>query len=97
MTRNELDKIPRKTAVALLAGIPAGPGYDKRVDVAVEVAMNVEWWRGYYAGKSDAFEAARKVAEEARKDPPDKAVGLVAFDIANQINRLAIEASDAGS
>ena len=49
MTREQIDAIPRKEARQLLASIPAGQGYDNRVLLAVEQAMNLEWWRGYYA------------------------------------------------
>lgn len=49
MTKEQLDAIPRVEARALLARIPAGPGYDDRVLLAVEQVMNLEWWRGYHA------------------------------------------------
>ena len=51
MTKEQIDAIPRKEARQLLAQIPAGQGYDDRVLLAVEQAMNLEWWRGFYAGK----------------------------------------------
>lgn len=50
MTRDELAKIPRLTADQVLAGVPGGVGYEHRVLLAVECAMNIEWWRGFYAG-----------------------------------------------
>ncbi len=49
MTKEQIEAIPRKEARQLLASIPAGNGYDDRVLVAVEQAMNTEWWRGYHA------------------------------------------------
>lgn len=51
MTKDEIDAIPRKQARQLLAEIPAGHLYDERVLRAVESALNLEWWRGYYAAK----------------------------------------------
>ncbi len=50
VTREMIEAVPRKTARELLAGIPAGLRYDDRVLLAVEMAMNNEWWRGYFAG-----------------------------------------------
>jgi hypothetical protein len=29
--------------------VPAGRNYDDRVLLAVEQALNLEWWRGYHA------------------------------------------------
>lgn len=52
MTKEEIDAIPRKEARQLLASIPGGQGYDDRVLLAVEGAMNLEWWRGYHAALS---------------------------------------------
>jgi hypothetical protein len=49
MTKEEIDAIPRVEARLLLARIPMGRGYDDRVLLAVEQAMNLEWWRGYHA------------------------------------------------
>jgi hypothetical protein len=54
MTKEEIDAIPRKEARQLLAQIPMGRGYDDRVVLAVEQAMNLEWWRGYHAANSPA-------------------------------------------
>jgi len=48
MNREEIDAIPRVEARKLLASIPLGRGYDDRVLLAVEQAMNLEWWRGYH-------------------------------------------------
>lgn len=53
MTREQIDQIPRVEARTLMARIPAGPGYDDRCLVAVECAMNLEWWRGYHAAASE--------------------------------------------
>jgi len=53
MLKEQIDAIPRVEARQLLARIPAGDGrYDDRVLLAVEQAMNLEWWRGYYAAKT---------------------------------------------
>jgi hypothetical protein len=49
MTREQIDAIPRKEARELLASVPAGRNYDDRVLLAVEQALNLEWWRGYHA------------------------------------------------
>lgn len=51
MTKEQIDAIPRKDARQWLAQVEAGSGYDDRVLLAIEQAMNLEWWRGYYAGK----------------------------------------------
>lgn len=48
MTKEQIDAIPRVEARQLLARVPAGHGYDDRVLLAVEQAMNMEWWRGYW-------------------------------------------------
>ena len=53
MTKEQIDAIPRVEARQLLARIPAGRGYDDRVLLAVEVAMNLEWWRGYHAPRAE--------------------------------------------
>lgn len=53
MTRNEINAIPRKTASQLLSEIPAGGGYERRVELAVEQALNLEWWRGYHAASDE--------------------------------------------
>lgn len=52
MLREEIDAIPRKEARELLASIPGGRGYDDRLLLAVEQAMNLEWWRGFYAAST---------------------------------------------
>jgi hypothetical protein len=56
MNREELEKIPRQEAAELLASIPAGPGYERRLLIAIECALNLEWWRGYYAVTAEAPE-----------------------------------------
>ena len=53
MTKEQIDAIPRIEAETLLAQIPGGRGYDWRVTMAVERAMNLEWWRGYWSAKTD--------------------------------------------
>lgn len=50
MTREQLRAIARRDASGVIASVPGGTGYDTRVVMAVEIAMNQEWWRGYYAG-----------------------------------------------
>lgn len=67
MTEEQLAALPRRTAGEILAAIPGGPGYDDRVLLAVEGAMNLEWWRGYYAGKGIEADDAR--ARAAYFDP----------------------------
>lgn len=44
MERDELAKIERKDAIAVYRD-----SLDKGV-MSVEEAMNIEWWRGFYAG-----------------------------------------------
>lgn len=51
MTEQELEKIKRKSAREWLISIPLGHGVDERQEVAIECAMNEEWWRGFHAGK----------------------------------------------
>lgn len=50
MTPQTLATIRRKTATEVIESVPLGPGVSHRINIAVEVAMNEEWWRGYYAG-----------------------------------------------
>lgn len=57
MTKEQIDAIQRVEARQLLARIPAGPGYDDRVLLAVEQAMNLEWWRGYHAAQSSPLDS----------------------------------------
>jgi hypothetical protein len=45
--------IPRKTAKQILNDVPGGLGYETRVETAIECAMNIEWWRGYYAAQAE--------------------------------------------
>ena len=66
MTKEQIDKIPRKKARELLASIPAGRGYDDRVLLAVEEVMNLEWWRGYHAAYAVGLLAAGKEIERLR-------------------------------
>lgn len=49
MTEDQIKAIPRRTAEQVLVAVPGGPGYEHRVLLAVEIAMNEEWWRGYWA------------------------------------------------
>jgi hypothetical protein len=51
MTEEELAKIPRRTIDEISASIPGGIGHHQRTMVAMEAHANVEWWRGYYAGR----------------------------------------------
>lgn len=53
MDREQTFAIERKDARKLLAEIPMGKGYDDRVLLAIEQALNLEWWRGYYAAKDE--------------------------------------------
>lgn len=43
--------VPRRTAEQIVASVPLGRGVEERIILAIEVAMNEEWWRGYYAGR----------------------------------------------
>jgi hypothetical protein len=61
MTKEEIDAISRKTARQVMASVPAGRGYDDRLLLAVEQAMNLEWWRGYHAAH-ECVAALRKLA-----------------------------------
>jgi hypothetical protein len=63
LNKDEIDRIPRKTAEEVLSGVPPGPGVEQRTKLAVEVAMNLEWWRGYHAALAEVL-AARKHEEE---------------------------------
>lgn len=51
MTPQYLAQIPRLDAKDVIASVPLGRGVDDRLEIAVAVAMNAEWWRGYYAGR----------------------------------------------
>lgn len=64
MTRDQIDAIPRVEARQLLARVPAGPRYDDRVLLAVEQAMNLEWWRGYHAPKTIELADAGKLHDK---------------------------------
>ena len=63
MTKDEVYAIPWKEAQSLLASIPGGRGYDDRVLLAVEQALNLAWWRGYYAGNDAALKTAQGKSE----------------------------------
>lgn len=52
MTEDELVKIPRRSPDEILNAIPGGPGYKQRVLLQLECHMNIEWWRGYHAGRA---------------------------------------------
>jgi len=65
MTRDQLDATPQQTAQQVLVSVPGGPGYDARVLVAVEQAMNLEWWRGYYTAVDLSRALNEAVAERA--------------------------------
>lgn len=51
MTEEQLSQIKRRNAEEILAAIPAGSVYERRLAAAIEAAMNEEWWRGYHAGR----------------------------------------------
>jgi hypothetical protein len=51
MTEEQLAKIPRLSVEEISASIPGGIGHHQRTMVALEAHANVEWWRGYYAGR----------------------------------------------
>jgi len=50
MTKEQVDAIPHRSPKQILADIPLGAGHWDRVELALEEAMNIEWWRGFYAG-----------------------------------------------
>ena len=51
MTPQRLAEIPRRTAHEVVLDVRLGAGVESRTVLAVEAAMNEEWWRGYYAGR----------------------------------------------
>ncbi len=56
MTEEQLAKIKRRTAEEVVIAVPGGLHYEARVQTAVAVWANEEWWRGYYAGRLNAKE-----------------------------------------
>lgn len=52
MTKEEMESRPRKNANELL---PADTPMS--IVLAVEVALNYEWWRGYHVGQGEALAA----------------------------------------
>lgn len=60
MTPQFLAKIARRTAKEVIASVPLGPGVTDRMTIAAEMAMNEEWWRGYYAGRGVVDSTAPK-------------------------------------
>ena len=67
MNEEELTKMPKQTARDILNAIPGGRGYETRVEIALEVAMNTEWWRGFWAGRY----------HEGRAMPPGMSVSVL--------------------
>ena len=52
MTEEQLAAIKRRSALEHLVDAGVGvPTTSGRLEVAVEAAMNEEWWRGFYAGQ----------------------------------------------
>lgn len=51
----DLAKMPRKTAAQIISESRIGelPGGVERLAIAVEIALNQEWWRGKYAGLNE--------------------------------------------
>lgn len=70
MTRDDLAKIPRQTADEILTAVPGGQGYEARVALQVEAHLNIEWWRGYYAGKNAQTDAVTTVRPDGTFDGP---------------------------
>lgn len=66
MTKDELAKYPRKTPAQLLAEVPDGLGRERSLEVVFESAMNLEWWRGYHAGKSEQAERGGMSGDDVR-------------------------------
>jgi len=52
MTKAQLREMPRRTAAELLLALADGPE-KQRLLIAVECALNYEWWHGRYAKDSD--------------------------------------------
>lgn len=70
MTRAQLRAAARRDASGVIASVPGGAGYDNRVVMAVELAMNQEWWRGYYAGIDLTRNLSAGVTDRERKRNP---------------------------
>ena len=52
MTKEAIAKMPRRTAADLFASVPDAHQLLK----AVEVELDAEWWRGYFAAKDGTAE-----------------------------------------
>lgn len=81
-TREQIAALPRRSAREIVALVAGGLGYHERLTIAIEEAINQEWWRGYFAGIDlaqnltagvAAREEARKTEEEAAADHPNMA------------------------
>lgn len=55
MTRDDLAKYPRKTAKEILAEARLGALPTRSLELLVECALNLEWWRGYHAATSQTI------------------------------------------
>ena len=62
MTPEQVASTPRKSAEEIANGVPEGlPPNLTRLHLMIEIesALNLEWWRGYYAG--------RRIEKQTRK------------------------------
>jgi hypothetical protein len=96
MTKEEIHAIPRKEARQLLAQIPLGRGFDDRLLLAVEQAMNLEWWRGYHAApklSDDETFTLQAAVENLRSAERDDRIIEAAWRIASKLEALAKRAA----
>lgn len=60
-TAAQIEAMPAPTGAELLARVRKWRGHEKRLERAVQVALNVEWWRGYYTAKAEEVRPWREV------------------------------------
>lgn len=52
MTPTQLAKVPRRDAARIIEDAQVGRvGGGDRLHLAIETALNEEWWRGFHAGQ----------------------------------------------
>ncbi len=52
MTKDQIDAIPRRTVRELFDEVDPECRYANQLIAVFESAVNLEWWRGYYAGRA---------------------------------------------